>query len=766
MKNGWRLEFLMIFFLSVWDQRCSTGAANAGEDKCLTKPCGPNAVCHNTSGSFHCTCGKGYYSTEDHQFAGAAMASCNDYDECHTIRDVCGNNASCHNTMGGFYCLCHKGFARVSGETNFTGYSAGCRDIDECHTIRDVCGNNASCHNTMGGFYCLCHKGFARVSGETNFTGYGAGCRDSFLTCLATYLRDESTVDKCYSRNRKGSQQPTADHFCSLFEPTLTLAERICESERTGRAGESPTTLENVMNLGNKFVNDSLKMEQVDNEKRLQSTSLFLDAMESFALDAALASPSHKIQNLITPHLDLDVRVIQASELRDLENIPDRITLHAQENSMDAYLKTMTQGNAGDSVAIAFISYNELNSLQSADFIEKERSRPYKLISGVVSATIRNRKHHKLSERVNITLKHKKDSRVDGQPVCVYWNHTKGKGYWSPEGCAVINSNKTHTACGCQHLSSFAILMTAVEEDHRNENLNIITQVGISLSLVCLGLCIITFQLCNQVPKPNSTIHTNLCITLFLAELLFLVGINSIKHKVVCGIIAGCLHYLFLAAFAWMCVEGIHLHLMVRNLQKISNSCARKVLRWFMYPFGYGMPAVIVIISAATYSTGYGTHHFCWLTIENGFIWSFIGPLCTIILFNTALFAVTLWMLKAQLVHLNAEVTKIKDMRILMFKAVAQVVVLGCPWIFGVFQFWHSEKVMAYLFTIVNSFQGIFIFIILCLLNQQVRDGYRAFFNRLRMIRKKAGFTNSETASVPMTSATVSRPLVQCDETV
>uniref|UniRef100_UPI00398F494C adhesion G protein-coupled receptor E3-like n=1 Tax=Pristiophorus japonicus TaxID=55135 RepID=UPI00398F494C len=401
---------------------------------------------------------------------------------------------------------------------------------------------------------------------------------------------------------------------------------------------------------------------------------------------------------------------------------------------------------------VAFISYNKMDSLQNGDFIENKSARPYQLTSGIVSATIGNWKNHELSERINLTLKHKKVFPIaDGRPVCVYWSRTSGASYWSPEGCDVIKSNKTHTVCGCHHLSSFAILLATFEvTDDVDQPLNVITFVGIITSLVCLGLAIATFLFCTQVASHNTTIHINLCITLFLAELLFLIGINRTSNKVACGIIAGCLHYLFLAAFAWMCVEGIHLHLMVRNLQRISDSWGRRVMRWFMYPFGYGVPAAIVTVSAATYPAGYGSH--CWLTIKHGFIWSFIGPVCAMILFNTVLFAVTLWILRAQLTRLNTEVSKIKDMRMLTLKAIAQVFILGCTWILGLFHFQDSTVTMAYLFTIVNSFQGTFIFIILCVLNRQVRDGYRACFNRMCLVRKKPSFADSGSTSVPMTT--------------
>lgn len=58
--------------------------------------------------------------------------------------------------------------------------------------------------------------------------------------------------------------------------------------------------------------------------------------------------------------------------------------------------------------------------------------------------------------------------------------------------------------------------------------------------------------------------------------------------------------------------------------------------------------------------------------------------------------------------------------RLLTFKAFAQLFILGCSWVLGIFQIGPVASVMAYLFTIVNSLQGAFIFLIHCLLNRQV----------------------------------------------
>lgn len=154
-----------------------------------------------------------------------------------------------------------------------------------------------------------------------------------------------------------------------------------------------------------------------------------------------------------------------------------------------------------------------------------------------------------------------------------------------------------------------------------------ITQLGMIISLICLSMCIFTFWFFSEIQSTRTTIHKNLCCSLFMAEFIFLVGINMNTHKVsrrrgggsrmpknhggtwlslppqlFCSVIAGLLHYFFLAAFAWMCIEGIHLYLIVVGV--IYN---KGFLHRNFYVFGYGSPAVVVAISATLGFKYYGT---------------------------------------------------------------------------------------------------------------------------------------------------------------
>lgn len=73
-----------------------------------------------------------------------------------------------------------------------------------------------------------------------------------------------------------------------------------------------------------------------------------------------------------------------------------------------------------------------------------------------------------------------------------------------------------------------------------------------------------------------------------------------LSPKVLCSIIAGALHYLYLAAFTWMLLAGLNLFLTARNLMVLNYSRVNRLMKKFMFPFGYLVPALIVVISAAS----------------------------------------------------------------------------------------------------------------------------------------------------------------------
>uniref|UniRef100_A0A8C4YNH6 Adhesion G protein-coupled receptor E5 n=1 Tax=Gopherus evgoodei TaxID=1825980 RepID=A0A8C4YNH6_9SAUR len=342
----------------------------------------------------------------------------------------------------------------------------------------------------------------------------------------------------------------------------------------------------------------------------------------------------------------------------------------------------------------------------------REPGRPsYRVLSPVVSAFISDPNPQALDLSASICFSHPvPEKKTDLRLLCAYWE--PGSRRWATDGCTLQKLNATTTRCQCNHLTSFAVLMAFYELE--DWTLDVITKVGLVISLLCLLLAIITFLFCRTLKGPRTTIHLHLCLALFIAYSVFLTGTSSTGNRVVCGVVAGLLHYFFLAAFCWMCLEGAELYLLV-----VQVFTPHGLRRRYMFLLGYGVPALIVGISATTYSQGYGTARHCWLSLEKQFIWSFLAPVCIIIAVNAVIFVVTIWKLSLKFADINPDMSQLKKLRVLTITAIAQLCVLGTTWIFGMFQFNQRSLVASYIFTILNSLQGLFIFLLHCLLKKQ-----------------------------------------------
>ena len=76
--------------------------------------------------------------------------------------------------------------------------------------------------------------------------------------------------------------------------------------------------------------------------------------------------------------------------------------------------------------------------------------------------------------------------------------------------------------------------------------------------------------------------------------------------QLACIVMAGLLHFLVVASFMWMLLEALQLHLLVRRLSKVQVIQRDGLPKPLLYLIGYGLPFVIVGVSALVYSDGYG----------------------------------------------------------------------------------------------------------------------------------------------------------------
>uniref|UniRef100_A0A8C2RQV6 Adhesion G protein-coupled receptor L1 n=1 Tax=Capra hircus TaxID=9925 RepID=A0A8C2RQV6_CAPHI len=397
---------------------------------------------------------------------------------------------------------------------------------------------------------------------------------------------------------------------------------------------------------------------------------------------------------------------------------------YPSENSIQLSANTIKQNSRNGVVKVVFILYNNLGLFLSTENATVKLAGGASLVvnSQVIAASINKESSRVfLMDPVIFTVAHLENHF---NANCSFWNYSERSmlGYWSTQGCRLVESNKTHTTCACSHLTNFAVLMAHREiyQGRINELLlSVITWVGIVISLVCLAICISTFCFLRGLQTDRNTIHKNLCINLFLAELLFLVGIDKTQYEIACPIFAGLLHYFFLAAFSWLCLEGVHLYLLLVEVFESEYSRTK-----YYYLGGYCFPALVVGIAAAIDYRSYGTEKACWLRVDNYFIWSFIGPVSFVIVVNLVFLMVTLHKMVRSSSVLKPDSSRLDNIKSWALGAIALLFLLGLTWAFGLLFINKESVVMAYLFTTFNAFQGVFIFVFHCALQKKVHKEY------------------------------------------
>ncbi|XP_059950035.1 adhesion G protein-coupled receptor E5 isoform X2 [Mesoplodon densirostris] len=657
--------------------------------------CPANSSCVNGT---TCRCAPGFSSSSGEIFTFSSLESCDDINECGPPLTVsCGKLADCQNTEGGYHCMCSPGYELISRAPMFKNESENtCRDMDECRSGQHECHNSTTCVNTVGSYTCQCRQGWVPKPGFQDKQMGTISCEEiSFPTWTAPPEIKSQSLSGFFERVQKMS----IDFNSSLTQETIQYL---------------------IMS-----VDDLLKtpgdLEALDLSSRHHTATYLFSGLEQIlrTLAKAMSGGSFIYHSPEDTELSLMVQeqgngnvTVGQSHARMLL---DWAVAAGAEKSGPTVVGILSSPNMQKLLANASLELDLEKQTELEEIYESPvRGAQLRLLSAVNLVFLSNTNTDKLNSKWETP-------GTRQELICAFWkSDSNSRGYWATSGCQTLGSGNGSTTCQCNHLSSFAILMA--HYDVEDWKLALITKVGLSLSLVCLLLCILTFLLVRAIQGSRTTVHLHLCICLFVGSTIFLAGIENEGGQIGlrCRLVAGLLHYCFLAAFCWMSLEGVELYFLVVSV--FQGQGLRK--RWLCL-IGYGVPLFIVAVSAAIRSQGYGRPQYCWLDHANGFLWSFLGPVTFIVLCNAVIFVITVWKLTQKFSEINPDMKKLKKARVLTITAIAQLFVLGCTWVFGLFLFDQPNWVLCYTFSILNCLQGLFLFVLYCLLNKKVREEYR-----------------------------------------
>ncbi|RMX49012.1 hypothetical protein pdam_00021597 [Pocillopora damicornis] len=192
--------------------------------------------------------------------------------------------------------------------------------------------------------------------------------------------------------------------------------------------------------------------------------------------------------------------------------------------------------------------------------------------------------------------------------------------------------------------------------------LEIITYLGLSLSIIGMILTTVMYSLFADVHEPLPQIRLSLTASLGAGQISFFAGMHAMDNPAICITAAVLTQYFLMAAFCWMLVEGIYFYLFIVKVYNYSNSC--------------------------------------WLSSTYDLIWIFVAFLtATGVLGSFILARVTRELTTLPQIGAN----KIQRVRVAIRTCVLMIPLLGITWLFGLLSPLH--KAFTYIFTILNSAQ-------------------------------------------------------------
>ncbi|XP_022808619.1 adhesion G-protein coupled receptor D1-like [Stylophora pistillata] len=448
-------------------------------------------------------------------------------------------------------------------------------------------------------------------------------------------------------------------------------------------------------------------------------------------------SSGYKTKTLSSGKVDIEVASVNLTQLEQL-SLPDNPNRSYEVSSLEQIGRVVIPLEAfasntsvlGQAVWMMFDPLTAMDD--SSEIVVRSR---------IMNIVVKPHRTQEFERPVEMTFWPSQDiqSNVD----CVFWDQGQknNHGNWSTEGCQVTQRNSSTVTCHCNHLTSFAVLTRVTPHQPSKEHelpLSIITYVGCGLSVLGCLLTILTYSLLPSVRSQRILIHMNLVTALVVAQVLFLVAAFAVSprtSRVACYVIAVSLLFLLLCVFSWMLAEGLHIYFTV--VRVFDSGRTRKL---FYLLIGWGFPFIVTVVVVSVFQRGLLSNDLCWLSIETGAIWSFVGPVIFVMLFNLVIVTMVMSVTSRML---NEETPS--SVRSLTKAFITLLPILGLTWVFGLLAVNNDSVLFEYIFAILNSLQGFLIFLLYCLKNSEVRREFKRKLHNLRAQRHPSHSSNPNT---------------------
>ncbi|XP_072050201.1 adhesion G-protein coupled receptor G2-like [Amphiura filiformis] len=227
----------------------------------------------------------------------------------------------------------------------------------------------------------------------------------------------------------------------------------------------------------------------------------------------------------------------------------------------------------------------------------------------------------------------------------------------------------------------------------------------------------------------SGKILINLCMSLLGMNLVFMIEAipSAVNNVSFCRALAIGLHYFTLSTFLWMGTEAVQIH---QTLIKVfGGGRTNRFMAKCMF-VSWGVPIIPVAIVAGIDITLYTAENGCMLSKNNALVYylSYMAPCIIILVANFIIFFMVLHAICAcrpkHTVHSRKGIRRTQ-----VGCAISVTFLLGLTWVFSLLKIGSASLAFHYIFTIVNSLLGFFIFLFRCALNPEAIRNWIAFCN-------------------------------------
>lgn len=335
----------------------------------------------------------------------------------------------------------------------------------------------------------------------------------------------------------------------------------------------------------------------------------------------------------------------------------------------------------------------------------------------------------------NVTLSYdKRNNSLSQNPQCVFWNFTllDKLGAWDDEGCTFVSDINNRVTCNCNHLTSFSILMATDIPPELKLSLDIITYVGVGISLASLVICLIiegyvwkaitrnSTAFMRHISIVNTALSLSLCLSaLLIADICFIIAASIAKNPHEnpgedyevpvgpCSTATFFMHFFYLALFFWMLVSGL---LLFYRTVMVFSHMSKSTMLAIGFSLGYGCPLIIAVITVAVTAPGNGyirRYDVCWLNwIETKALLALVIPALTIVFINILIIFVVLFKMLRRGVGDTAQADEKHTLAVIARCVIILTPLFGLTWSLGVGTMVSSENQGIHIaFAFFNSLQ-------------------------------------------------------------